>query len=179
MADQIAVVESAAELVAASRVAVPQRICAGSVFLGLAAIAGLYAGSGTGRTVSGMTVILALMLVAVQGFVAFLAASPGLVGTSPHGGLAVAAVAAASDGLRTWWAGARMAEDNAFVLTTFQGSPAFISAGMRSLPRVKNWIYLLGAIACVPVWDLSLFVLCPAFRAAPCVASRRSALNLR
>lgn len=167
MANQITIVESAAKFLAAFRIAVPKWIGASSVFLRLAAIARLYTCPRARRTFAGMAVILTLMLVAEQGFIAFLAASPEFIRTSPHGGLAVAAVAAISDGLRTGWTGAGVAKHDAFMLTTFQGPPALLSAGMRGHPRVKNWIDFLGAVAGVPVWDLSLRVLPPTFRAAP------------
>lgn len=178
VADQIAVVESAAKFLAAIRVAIPQRICAGPVFLRLAAVAGLDTGSRARRTVAGMAIILALMLVAVKVFVAFLAASPKLVRTSPHGGLAVAAVAAIPDSLWTRGAGPGVAKHDAFMLATFQRPPTFLAAGVRCHPRVKNWIYLLGAVAGVPVRNLPLCVLTPTFRTAPCVADRRSAVNI-
>lgn len=178
MADQIAVVESAAKFLAAICVAIPQRICAGPVFLRLAAVAGLDTGSRARRTVARMTIILALMLVAVKAFVAFLAASPKLVRTSPHGGLTVATVAAISDSLWARGAGPGVAKHDAFMLATFQGSSAFLSAGVRRHPRVKNWIDLLCAVAGVPVRNLSLCVLTPTFRTTPCVACRRSTLNI-
>lgn len=128
MTNQIAIVESTTKFLAANCIAIPKRICAGSMFLRLSTIARLYAGSRARRTFARMTVVFTLVLVAVKGFAALVAACPGPIGASPHGGLAVAAVTPIFDGL---WAGRAwpgVAQNYAFVVAARQPSPAFLAA---------------------------------------------------
>jgi len=87
------------------------------MFLRLPAITRLHTCSRTRRALPRVTVILTLMLIAVQGLAALIPASPGSVRAPSHCRLTIPAIALISNSLRARGARPGVAQDYTLVIT--------------------------------------------------------------